>query len=471
MLLPNANPSSDAVGYAATQRWDSMHCSAHHVLYHLWWTLLLQLFPILKGMDLLSLMQAGNALAAGLVLWFSGLIVSRYRAEYTGAVVLFIGASFGFMRYATENETYIMPLLFGVLALWFITGTFRGKWWWSALALALAMLFHQSYVFWWMAAVWYAFRTEGIKKALIPSSALLLTALVYQAAAMAEGEPLWRFVFHDVYEGGVQTSISLKNFYMTPVSLLRSFIQVHGYMLWSWKHDGAWSVLLSIAAGGLMVYAGVKLLRNLRKPDAAPLWKHFLLPALVLHLLFAFYSEGNAEFMVMIPLLLALGMASGAFFPARPVFFTGLALLFWNLIQGLLPWHFRDFYGHGQLLAKWVKRPPDWYLVSEEPVMMRNLYYYHFGVQDSRRILESPEWAVSKGKSADSAVAAMETILASSFINKVWYADYSRYLYNRAAATRAVMPSEGINRFRMEAIDSFRNMNGMQHIYLVEGRK
>ena len=91
---------------------------------------------------------------------------------------------------------------------------------------------------------------------------------------------------------------------------------------------------------------------------------------------------------------------------------------------------------------------------------------------DLRRILlESPEWAVSKGKSADSAVAAMETVLAYSFMNKVWYADYSRYLYNRAAATRAVMPSEGINRFRMEVVDSFRNMNGMQHIYLVEGRK
>ena len=464
LFLPNANPSSDAIGYAATQRWDPLHCSAHHVLYHVWWSFLLKFFPFLNGLNLLALMQAGNALAAGIVLWLSGLIMSRLREEYTGAVIVFIGASFGFMRFATENETYIMPLLFGVLALWFFSGNLRGRWWWASLSLALAMLFHQTYLFWWMAAVWFAYRREGIRMAFIPALAILFTALVYVWAAWSEAEPLWRFVFHDVYEGGVQTSIGLKNFYMTPISLLRSFLQVHGYMFWSWQHDGIWAVLLSVVAFALLVVAGVILLRSVKKPVSNPLWTHFLLPASILHLLFAFYSEGNAEFMVMIPFLLATGAALCASFALRPMFITGLAMLFWNLVHGLLPWHFRDFYGHEQLLSKVADGPPDVYLVSEEPVLMRNLYYYHYGIQDTRHILESPEWAVSKGKSAESAIVAIDSLLKqpSRF---VWYADYSRFLLNRASLTSEKRGIKGMERFSLMPTDSFRNMNGVHALY------
>ena len=471
LLLPNANPSSDAVGYAATQRWNPLHCSPHHVLYHVWWTLMLKILPFLKKMDVIAVLQAGNALAAGGVLLLTGALMNRLRSEYTLAVLMVVGSSFGFMRYATENETYIMPLLFGILSLWFMMGSLHGRWWWSALALAFAMLFHQTYIFWWLPAVWYAFRTEGIKKAFIPASALLLTALVYQGAAVAEEEPLWRFVFHDVYAGGVQTSISLKNFYMTPISLLRSFIQVHGYMLWSWKHDGYWSILLSLAGLGLLVFAGIKLWRNMRKPAANPLWRHFLLPALMLHLLFAFYSEGNAEFMVMMPFLLAMGAASCAVIAPRPIIFTGLALLFWNLVHGLLPWHFRDFYGHRQLLTKWVNRPPDWFMVSEEPVMMRNLYYYHFGVQDYSLILDSPDWAAAKGTPPEMAISVIDSVLKLP-LRQVLYADYSRYLFNRAKATaRGAQASNGLQTFfQLETADSFKNMAGKQLIYLMKDR-
>jgi hypothetical protein len=464
LLLPNANPSSDAVGYAATQRWDSLHFSPHHLLYHVFWALLLKSLCFLHDLNMLWLMQAGNSLVAGGILLLCGALMQKIRPEYTRAYLVCIGSSFGLMRFATENETYMLPLFFGLLALWFSQGKHRRKWIWAACMLSLSMLFHQSYVFWWLAFVGYAYKSEGRIPALIVLLAMLPTAAVYQLAAWMEGEPLWRFIFHDVYEGGVQTSLSLRNVYMTPVSFLRSFLQLHGYMFWSWKQDGIWSIAASSASAALLLFAGLQLIRGLQKPSAHRLWRFFLLPAFALHLLFAFYSEGNAEFMVMLPLLLFLGTAACTAVKPRSLWFAGWAMLFWNLIHGLLPWHFRDFYGHEQLLHKLAALPPDVHLVSEEPVMMRNLYYYHFGLQNSNRILDSPEWAVNKGNNADTAVAQIEAVLAP-VAHQVWYADYSRYLLNRAALTSGNQRIKGMERFALIPTDSFRNMNGVQIIY------
>jgi hypothetical protein len=467
LLLPNANPSSDAVGYAATQRWDSLHFSPHHLLYHLFWALLLKSLFFLHDLNMLWLMQAGNSLVAGGILLLCGALMQKIRPEYTRASLLSIGSSFGLMRFATENETYMLPLFFGLLALWISQGKHRRKWIWTAWMLALSMLFHQSYVFWWLAFVGYAYKSAGRIPALIVLSAMLPTAAVYQLAAWMEGEPLWRFIFHDVYEGGVQTSLSLRNVYMTPVSFLRSFLQLHGYMFWSWKQDGIWYIAASSASAALLLFAGLQLIRGLQKPSAHRLWRFFLLPAFGLHFLFAFYSEGNAEFMVMLPLLLVLGASACTMVKPRSLWFAGWAMLFWNLIHGLLPWHFRDFYGHEQLLHKLADGPPDVCLVSEEPVMMRNLYYYHFGLQNSNLILDSPEWAVSKGKSAESAIAAIDSVLKQPF-RFVWYADYSRYMLNRAAFAGKKSEEATMNGFRFNVKDSLQNMNGIQYIYELE---
>lgn len=464
LLLPNANPSSDAVGYAATQRWEPLHFAPHHLLYHVFWALLLKSFFFLHDLDMLWLMQAGNSLVAGGILLLCGALMQKIRPEYSRASLVCIGSSFGLMRFATENETYMLPLFFGLLALWISQGNHSWKWILAACMLSLSMLFHQSYVFWWLAFVGYAYKSAGRMPALMILLAMLPTGVVYQLAAWMEGEPLWRFIFHDVYEGGVQTSLSFRNVYMTPVSFLRSFLQLHGYMFWSWKHDGIWSIAASTASAALLLFAGVQLLRSMQKPEAGMLWRWFLLPAFVLHLLFAFYSEGNAEFMVMLPLLLVLGASACTMVKPRSLWFAGWAMLFWNLIHGLLPWHIRDFYGHEQLLCKLAAGPPDVHLVSEEPVMMRNLYYYHFGLQNSNRILDSPEWAVSKGRSSESALKAIDSILTQPF-RSVWYADYSRYLLNRAALTSENQGIKGMEGYILMPTDSFRNMNGVQIIY------
>ncbi|MFY7847612.1 MAG: hypothetical protein ACOVSS_01005, partial [Bacteroidia bacterium] len=114
LLLPTTNPSLDAWGYAADIRWNGELWSAHHLLYNAWGRWLTGLF----GTEYtLRLMQANNAVFATAALWCLRTVLQRVNPAFSTAGLIFTGASFGFMRFAVENETYIMPLFFGMVAL------------------------------------------------------------------------------------------------------------------------------------------------------------------------------------------------------------------------------------------------------------------------------------------------------------------------------------------------------------------
>jgi hypothetical protein len=290
--------------------------------------------------------------------------------------------------------------------------------------------------------------------------------------ASHKGLSLPAFVLHDVYAGGVTTSLSWKNFLLTPISFLRSFVQVHGYIAWSWQHDGMALRLLYVAIGIGLLWSGFRWLQGFSKPVKAlhPLG-FFALTAALLHLLFAFYSEGNAEFMVMLPLLLVLCLAAWNLVSTARTVVLSVFLLCWNLLTGIGPAHFRDFYGHNVLLSRLVNHP-DTRLVSEEPVLLRNMLQYQLGVawRSEQLVLESPTWAVGKGKSADSAVWAIRMAVRAS--RQVWYCDHSRYLFNRARATAGGAQGSNDLRdfFQLEATDSFNNMAGKQRVYMLKER-
>jgi hypothetical protein len=464
LLLPTINPSLDAWGYAADIRWNGELWSAHHLLYNAWG----RLWTLRYGTeDVMGMMQADNALFAAGTLWLLRGLLLRIQPAFTTAGILMAGAAFGFMRFAVENETYILPLFLGVLAL---SLDKQRKWHTElalVLALALAMLFHQSYIFWYLAFILYRLRITAWRSAIFPALALPLVAGVYWVVAYSKGLSLPAFVLHDVYDGGVATSLSWKNFLLTPVSFLRSFVQVHGYIAWSWQHDGMALRLLYVAFGIGLLWSGLRWLQSFSKPIKAlhPLG-FFALTAALLHLLFAFYSEGNAEFMVMLPLLGVLCLAVwNLVSPARTVVLS-VFLLCWNLLTGIGPAHFRDFYGHNVLLSRLVNHP-NTRLVSEEPVLLRNMLQYQLGVawRSEQLVLESPTWAVGKGKSADSAVWAIRMAVRAS--RQVWYCDYSRYLFNRAKVTASsvTLSNDLEDFFQLEQVDSFRNMAGVQKIY------
>jgi hypothetical protein len=118
----------------------------------------------------------------------------------------------------------------------------------------------------------------------------------------------------------------------------------------------------------------------------------------VAQLIFAVYAVGNAEFMVMLPILSFLIVAARFDFKKRFLYLTGISLLIWNLGYGILPAWKADHTPHQNIL-EWVKiHTSDLFvLMSDQHVISK--IYYSSGVEVVPNIRKAPEAMVSRNQS------------------------------------------------------------------------
>src|SRR6185369_4699649 len=96
--------------------------NSNHLLYNYfgtyWFYLLKSVNPNIEAIVALNLM---NAFAATVCLFLLYACLLKLKNEKGTAfwLSLFCGVSFGFMRYATDAETYILPLMFSLTATYF----------------------------------------------------------------------------------------------------------------------------------------------------------------------------------------------------------------------------------------------------------------------------------------------------------------------------------------------------------------
>lgn len=162
LALPTANATGDAWYYAACARWGQELWQPHHLLYngigHLWLRLVGATGPAPAGLLALTWLQRLNALAGGACLLALARLLKRAGtpAPAIPAWLLLVGSCFGVLRFATENETYILPLLLallGSLAWARALPAEAARYRWLRLAGLLAAgacLVHQLMVWWWL---------------------------------------------------------------------------------------------------------------------------------------------------------------------------------------------------------------------------------------------------------------------------------------------------------------------------------
>jgi len=397
--LPTANATGDSWYYAACARWGQELWQPHHLLYNgigwLWLRLVGAGGP--AGTLALTWLQMLNALAAGASLLVLGRLLWRAGAPRPAipAWLLLVGSCFGMLRFATENETYIQPLLLALLAsLAWAHAAYaeapRRRWLVLAgLLAALACLVHQLMVCWWLGLLlglrpWQGRRALGA--ALAYALPALLVPLAYALAAPGGAAGALRFALHDYLTGSARVELGSKSLLLTLISLVRTAAQVHGNLLPLLRH---WPLLLgavalgsaALAAYGLLGWRGV-LARPVPQEAGPPLAvrrTHVLIGGL--HLAFAAQAAGNAEFMVMLPALAAVALAGGALaaWPPHRVAAVGAALLSWNLAFGLLPAHLLDYSGLGPALRARVLAQPGAWFVLRDPNVLRNQLHYFTG--------------------------------------------------------------------------------------------
>ncbi|WBA41684.1 hypothetical protein [Hymenobacter canadensis] len=511
LLLPTRNSTPDAWYYAACVRHGHELLLPHHLLYNVVGWLWAQLLP--ATFDTLAALKVLNALAfGGSLLVLRSLLRSLLRrVGGAGAPVagwlLLAGSSFGMLRFATENETYVLPLLLSLLASrsWWraAAGETGRRGWLSAGAWAAgAALLHQIHAFWWLgllvgllwarpagrwvAAVWY-----GLPALLVP--------VAYAAALPSWQLPFtlqafWEFVFYELYHGHAGAAPSGRTLLLMGVSVVRTFGQLHGSTLALLQR---WPLLAGVAllCVGLMLMAGWRIWRSYRTrlaarrlqyavaehELAAPVGTDAVLPELfrtfhrthllilLLHLACALWAAGNAEFLVMLPALLALLLVRQPW-PGQALVLAGVALLLWNLTFGLLPAFLLRFTNTTPLLTRIEQEPTAFWLLSDPNLLLNQLHYRTGRPVGPPTILSAPALLVQRpGQSAAGLRAWLRRCQAAG---QPVYTDalYGPRLLDRARLTQGddATQRQLLRGFRLVRVDSMVTAFGWVYLTRVQ---
>ncbi|AKQ45378.1 hypothetical protein TH63_06570 [Rufibacter radiotolerans] len=434
-LFPTHNSTSDAYDYAACVRWRVDLWQPHHLLYNITglgiFTLGQKTGLSIQPLELLKLL---NALFAGASLWVLWRILALLQQPLAAqaALLLLAGASLGPMRYATENETYILPIFFSLAGTYYwVRYHLQGKSkdiLWSSFWAAFACLFHQIHIFWWLGLLLYFIVTKPRPWAkvgwyLLPA---LVVPLGYGIALSLLHIPFsqaHRFVFLDFFKGEVETTITFKNFLLTGISFMRTFLEVHGRQLFLLEKNLLY-ILPALGSLVLLFFFGRKLgviWRNGRLVHPRVLKTLSLI--LFLQVLFAWFAVGNAEFMVMVPFLVALMAGCFRFPQPQVLFLPGMALFLWNMSYAVLPNFYFTYSNHACVQDFASRQPQATLLLQDKNAFDAYLFYqtgqYHpraFETEASPHVLQA---AIAQAR-MDKRPVVTDYSQAPAVISRAW---------------------------------------------------
>ncbi|MGM0532657.1 MAG: hypothetical protein ACQER7_15015 [Bacteroidota bacterium] len=351
LFLPVKSSSIDGIGYAAMVKQNQMIFLPHHLLYNWLGKIWIDFFHFFGEDDVLGSLKVMNAFTAALSLLVLDLILKSRGVEAKRRLlwVLLTGSSWCVMRFATENETYLVPVLFSLIgSLWFsrFLSVRKNKYLiYSGFFAALATLFHQLHFFWWLALLAGVFlkgdSLRGLIRYVLPAIIVPVTyglVLVFYYETSFSFPNFIEFVFDNYYNNKADISFGKASFLLTPVGFIRAFIQVHGYIF---NYSSHFFGLILIGAGiGIFLFIlsvfDLKLL-SFRRSSLKSVFVLIHIFAFILHLFFAFVSDGNAEFMVMLPFLTAIVLSGYMHNDLKFLTKIGLGIFFWNLFVALIP--------------------------------------------------------------------------------------------------------------------------------------
>ncbi|MFC2114356.1 hypothetical protein ACFLRI_03310 [Bacteroidota bacterium] len=447
-FLPTTNPSTDSWYYAACVKYNHDLFLPHHLLYNFSCYWLYSLVAILHpSLDALSFMQGLNALLAAITLFVLSKILKRTTdPDKVAGLILLAGASFGFFRFATENEVYIFPILFSTIGTLFFLEFIlkeRKTVLLPAIFLAIACLFHQLHFFWWLAGLVtlmiYKRNYKTIFLYLIPALVVPFTYLAIIRFAFHKELTLFSFMHYTFFEyyNGVSTSFSLDYLKFGVINMIRSFVQIHGIIPVLIKFSRLF--FIPVIATMLLLFIALRQRPLVKRNEDGKFnqFSIFILIAVILHLLFAVYSYGNVEFMVMIPLLAVIFLSLKLKLHTKAVYYLGIALLSWNLFLSVLPNKLLNLQTDEFILNKYEDNPTGVYILNESQRIENSLFYQNrVGMPG---ILKTP--FSFQERSQD--LAELQELISHAFENgQLLYTD----CLNEGIIDRRVMLSQEINK-------------------------
>jgi len=403
LFIFNNNSTLDAWSYASDVKFAKDLFNPHHILYNpffLFLTNFVQQF--VPSFDVLSIMKFTNGIFAifSLYVLYKILNLSSLKINQINMWIFFVGSSFAVLRYGTENETYIIPIYFSLLSSFYYYRYIKVKSKLSYILLSgifgsIACLFHQIHIFWLLGIFMGFVFTKNIKSIFLFFTTTLIIPLTYVGILTAiiptnlTLNYLFKFILNDYYNGNASASISIINFILTPISFLRSFFQVHGIILDFIRINPITSILIII----LVIYFIQKSIfhkKYIFKRNKILIFNKIHLGIFFLQLTFAFISQGNAEFMVMIPFLIPLFLPFYFEVNFKSIKYLSIAMLLWNLSFAIIPNHIYDYYNNDKLIEIIKNNPKKIFLLREKNKII-NEYFYKNGKTLSNRVFDKSE--------------------------------------------------------------------------------
>jgi hypothetical protein len=487
LFFPTQNSGIDAYNYAANIRWGHDLFFPHHLFYNFFHQLIIKIINAIGFYpDILVLMKTINALFAIFSLYVLYLILKQSeKKEAIGtksikhaAWILFAGSSYGFMRYATENETYIIPVFWSLLStlffLKFIAHPSNKYLFISGLMATIACLFHQLHILWYAGLfaglILYNRKPAQLSIFILPS---LLIPFIYYLAFLQKhtefihAQNLWQFVLYDYYYGTAHTRLGFHNLLLGFISFVRSFVQVHGNISPILANNSLfWSGPLLFLA--FTILAIVKFFRFKATRQTPGVFVKTLIIIFILQFGFAVFSEGNAEFMVMLPLLFILIIDKKWKIHPQVILFSALALLSWNLWFGLLPNKIYDYQNH-QACLKFIESKPNAAFILSDDVQIQNMHYYNTGIIRKPNLFKSP---------ASLIILAKDTLILSKQLDSLLEKNipvYTDCFREPRVLSRKTLLQKDANElffrnYGLELRDSIESFSGIRYFYLIKSR-
>lgn len=401
LFFPGNNSfSEDSFAYANNVKYGEELFWPHHLLYsafnYLLFTLSKQIFPLL---DAYRFMQLVNAVFALLCLWIFHKTVRLQSGNRGQANVwtFFVASCFGVMRFAVEVETYIIPVFFSLLSSSYYLKYLQTKRsvnvLFCSLSAAVACLFHQIHLFWGIGLLIGFLQTKKIRTVLLYALPTLIVLVVYACVMVFYAgidfsfQHLCAYMLDYYYSDDAEIAIGASNFVLTPISFFRTFFQMHGIIVDILRLIPLFWAVIPIVV--MLLVVGLFRLKGIRFQRSGFSTSAFEYTHLVIFLLqfgFAFFSHGNAEFMVMLPFLIPLFIPVFLTFNWRAVNYFSIAMLVWNGCFSLFPNHYLDYHNDDRLIEIIKENPDKAFILSQRNVIVEKYYYATGSYEDDRLI-------------------------------------------------------------------------------------
>ncbi len=506
VLFPTSNSTVDAYDYAACVIYGEDLFLPHHLLYNFFGFIFYRIINLFYyNIDALALLKIINSIFATLCLYmfYKTLKIQKYSENIIFSAILFAGSCFGFMRFAVENETYIIPIFFSLFGsfyfIYFIENNQRKYLFYSGLYAAVACLFHQIHFFWWFGLLIGVsvllfqtkaakplqaakrLRFETAKPIIIYTLPALLVPIIYIIILVFYEKKsfsidnLIHFVFRDFYNGSVDTSFTINNIKLGVINLFRTFYQVHGivfilirkylFLIGIIVISFIFLCLIFLQIKAAKPLGAAKLLlfeRKLNSNKKQILVTHTII--LILQVLFAFYSVGNAEFMVMIPFLLLICGLIIFNCKAQIINYLALSMLVWNLGLAIIPSNIIDFFNYKKYSELALKNRNNYFIFENDVQIKQEIYY------SSKYLIVNVLKSPSNYQKKNIPISILENKIDSCLQNNIsLFTDCinKSLVINRSAMLESDFDSKFFAKYNLIPCDTVISFAGNKNIYRI----